>query len=289
MENKEYKKLYNYYLDLFNDYCEKVFCSVKSPNRLAEAMKYSLFAGGKRVRPVLMLAFTDILGGDINEVLPFALALECIHTSSLIHDDLPALDNDKLRRGKPTSHVAFDEPTAILAGDALMNFAYEHALENCESVKMIKAVEYLAKSTGVFGMISGQMTDIESEGEAFGEDVLLKIHDLKTCKLLTVPFAIPSILYCDNILNDCQKLGYYIGLIFQFTDDLLDVVGDEIEMGKSVGKDLSSDKLTSVKLYGIDGVRKKIDSLKFEIENILKSIEKSDFLKCFTKEIIGRV
>ena len=171
MENKEYKKLYNYYLDLFNDYCEKVFCSVKSPNRLAEAMKYSLFAGGKRVRPVLMLAFTDILGGDINEVLPFALALECIHTSSLIHDDLPALDNDKLRRGKPTSHVAFDEPTAILAGDALMNFAYEHALENCKSVKMIKAVEYLAKSTGVFGMISGQMTDkVAADAHAFTHD-----------------------------------------------------------------------------------------------------------------------
>ena len=163
MTNFEYKFIYGKYLDLFNNYSEKVFSTVKTETRLADAMKYSFFAGGKRIRPVLALALTDILGGTAEEILPFALALECVHTYSLIHDDLPALDGDVLRRGKPTCHVKFDESTAILAGDALLNFAFEHCLKTAKTEKDIKALLYLANCSGYNGMLGGQQLDIESE------------------------------------------------------------------------------------------------------------------------------
>ena len=289
MKHAEYKNLYNKYLDLFNEYSEKVFSSVKSPNMLAEAMKYSFFAGGKRIRPVLMLAFTDSLHGDLNEVLPFALALECIHTYSLIHDDLPALDGDVLRRGKPTCHVQFNESTAILAGDALLNFAFEHALKNCLNIKHIKALQALAELSGYRGMLSGQQTDIESENANIDLDTLLKIHDLKTCKLLTAPLLIPSILFDESKISLANEFGYISGLLFQFTDDVLDVLSSEEKLGKSIGKDERSNKLTSVKAFGLDGAKEKIRHYGLDAEKIAKSLDISGFLQCFIQEITNRI
>ncbi|MBE5742230.1 MAG: polyprenyl synthetase family protein [Clostridiales bacterium] len=285
--NKEiYKVKYNEYLDLFNQYSEKVFSSVETPNNLANAMKYSLFAGGKRIRPVMMLAFADIIGYGAKNVLPFALALECIHTYSLIHDDLPALDNDILRRGNPTCHVKFNESTAILAGDALLNFAFEHVLENISSKKEINALLCLAKLSGYSGMLSGQQSDIEMEKKGGDESTLLKIHENKTCKLLTAPFVIPAILIGDTeTINMAQEFGFLSGVIFQFTDDLLDVLGNESDIGKTTGKDLNSGKLTSVKLYGVDGVKSKIKEYVLKTENIIKSIDNSGFLKCFISSV----
>ncbi len=289
MTQENYKTLYNKYLDLFNDYGEKVFCALKTESKLAEAMKYSFFAGGKRVRPVLMLAYTEILGGNANDVLPFALALECIHTYSLIHDDLPALDGDILRRGKPTCHVKFNESTAILAGDGLLNFAFEHALENCKDKRDIDALLYLAKCSGAKGMLEGQQLDIENEKNEGNENSLINIHNLKTCKLLTAPLAVPTIKYAKENLSCIEELGYLCGLIFQFTDDLLDVLSNEKTLGKSVGKDEISGKLTSIKLYGVRGVNKKVSALNAKAENIAKSLDNSGFLQCFITEITGRI
>ena len=288
MINSQYKTEYKRYLDLFNEYSEKVFSAVKTESNLSTAMAYSFFAGGKRVRPVLMLAFADILGGDLNRALPFAFSLECIHTHSLIHDDLPALDGDVLRRGKPTCHVEFDEATAILAGDALLNLAYEHSLSSSTTLDDIHALECLAKFTGYRGMMQGQQIDVENEGKGGDEELLLKIHDLKTCKLLTVPFLIPAILYRKELMPLCKKLGRLIGLIFQFTDDVLDVLGEEEKLGKSVGKDQQSQKLTSISLYGVDGVKSRVNQLEKEAKNIIKSIDNTGFLQCFLSETVGR-
>lgn len=289
MKNAEYKNLYNKYLDLFNEYSEKVFSSVKSDNKLAEAMKYSFFAGGKRIRPVLMLAFADSLNGDLNEVLPFALALECIHTYSLIHDDLPALDGDVLRRGKPTCHVAYDESTAILAGDALLNFAFEHSLSCISTVKHIKALQALAELSGYKGMLSGQQTDIENENCQIDEQTLMKIHDLKTCKLLTAPILLPCMLYDESKIEKAKEFGYISGILFQFTDDVLDVLSSEEKLGKSIGKDEKSDKLTSVKAYGLKGAIDKIYNLGERAEIVAKSIDLTGFLQCFIQEITNRI
>lgn len=286
---QDYKKLYNKYLDLFNDYSEKVFYTVKTNNRLARAMKYSFFAGGKRIRPVLTLAFCEILGGKVEEILPFALALECVHTYSLIHDDLPALDGDVLRRGKPTCHVAFDESTAILAGDALLNFAFEHALSCVKNQNQVHALKILANLSGHEGMLSGQQKDIESENSAPSEDILLEIHQLKTCKLLSAPFMISSAIVDETKLSLAEEFGKIAGLLFQFTDDVLDVLSSQEKLGKSIGKDEKADKLTCVKVYGLQGAKDKIKEFSLSAENIAKSLDLSGFLQCFIQEITGRI
>lgn len=289
MKITEYNSVYNKYLSLFNEYSEKVFSSVESENELANAMKYSFFAGGKRIRPVLMLAYTDSLNGDLNEVLPFTLALECIHTYSLIHDDLPALDGDVLRRGKPTCHVRFNESTAILAGDALLNFAFEHALEHCKNCKHIQALKSLAELSGYRGMLSGQQTDIENENSQISEETLLKIHDLKTCKLLTAPILIPSILFDSGKIESAIKFGYLSGLLFQFTDDVLDVLSSEEKLGKSIGKDERSNKLTSIRVYGLEGTKKAIASYASQAEKLAKSLDSTGFLQRYINSITNRI
>ena len=236
-----------------------------------------------------MLAFADSLGGDLNEVLPFSLSLECIHTYSLVHDDLPALDNDVLRRGKPTCHVKYNESTAILAGDALLNFAFEHALENCKSLKHIEAIKTLAELSGYKGMLSGQQTDIESENTDIDEQTLLKIHDLKTCKLLTAPILIAAILCDKSKIEHSKEFGYISGLLFQFTDDILDVLSSEDKLGKSIGKDERANKLTSVKAYGLDGAISIVRSYGKKAEELSKLLDNSGFLQCFIKEITERI
>ena len=163
MTNTAFEDKYSDYLAEFISYAKSTFQNVTTDSRLAEAMKYSFFAGGKRIRPVLMLAFNKVLGGKSENVMPFAFALECLHTYSLIHDDLPALDNDLLRRGKPSCHAVFGEATAILAGDALLNFAFEHTLKSVKDERQIKALSYLAECSGYSGMLGGQMEDMENE------------------------------------------------------------------------------------------------------------------------------
>ena len=231
------------------------------PDRLLEAMRYSLEAGGKCLRPVMLLAACDMAGGDLTEALPFACALEMIHTYSLIHDDLPAMDNDDLRRGKPTNHKVFGEALAILAGDGLLNAAAEIMARTAlgfPDSRGIRALEIIMRHAGVTGMIAGQTKDVLSEGEKPREDLVAYIHSHKTADLLEAPMkAGLALAGADEAqIRAGHEYGYHLGLAFQMTDDLLDVTGDAALLGKNTGMDAALDKMTWVALRGVEGTEK---------------------------------
>ena len=247
------------------------------PDRLLEAMRYSLEAGGKRLRPVMLLAACDMAGGDTATALPFACAIEMIHTYSLIHDDLPAMDNDDLRRGKPTNHKVFGEDLAILAGDGLLNAAAElmarAALRIADS-RGVRAMEIVMRHAGVTGMIAGQTRDVLSEGEKPREDLVAYIHSHKTADLLEAPMeAGLALAGADEAqIRAGFEYGYHLGLAFQMTDDLLDVTGDAALMGKNTGMDAAMDKMTWVALRGIEGTRKDAAEQAEQAEQALDSL-----------------
>ena len=286
MNSADFNDIYENLKGEFLAYSEKVFNNLNTESKLAIAMKYSFFAGGKRVRPVLMLYTAKSLGGDINEVLPYAFALECMHTYSLIHDDLPALDNDDLRRGLPTCHAKYGEATAILAGDALLNLAFEHLLKNCRTERDIKASLELAVSAGAMGMLEGQALDMESEKSAFlGVERLKKIEELKTAKFMTVPFTVPAILYCEEKEESFKSFGSAIGKLFQLADDYKDYCSTSEIIGKTAGKDQKEDKLSAVKIYGVNGLKEKIKSVVNTCIEMIKTLNLGEFLEQFTKRL----
>ena len=223
------------------------------PRNLNTAMRYSLLAGGKRLRPTLLLAACHLLLDDVSAALPFAAAVEMIHTYSLIHDDLPAMDNDDLRRGKPSNHKAFGEATAILAGDALLSLAYE-LMGRSAHPRALKALSAIASAAGSSGMIAGQAADMWMEGREADQDMLRYIHSHKTADLITAPVVAGLILAGadDRQLEQGRMYGCHLGLAFQIVDDLLDELGDEAKMGKRLGKDHAVGKLTWPGLYGIE-------------------------------------
>lgn len=229
---------------------------------LRDAMAYSISAGGKRLRPLLNIFANDLLGGDIQETLDIACAIEMIHTYSLIHDDLPAMDNDELRRGKPTSHVMFGEAMAILAGDGLLNFAYEVMLQNAlrhtdNLLAHTKAISEVARGAGVGGMIEGQCKDLENEGQIVTERELVSVHKHKTGDIIKASL-LSGLLLCNPSEKQKEAIstyGYNIGLAFQVIDDILDVTGDQQKLGKTPGKDSREKKFTFVTLYGIEKSR----------------------------------
>ena len=229
-----------------------------------EAMNYSLFAGGKRIRPVIMLLVCDMLSGDENEVMPFACAMEMIHTYSLIHDDLPAMDNDDYRRGKLTNHKKYGEAIAILAGDALLNKAFETVTSAVykDSSRAIKAMSVLSKSSGTEGMIGGQTVDIESEGKKISPDELLYLHSLKTGAIIRSSGVIGAIMAGagDDEIKAVDEYCKNFGIAFQIQDDLLDILGNEDILGKATGSDSANEKATFVTLYGIEESKKAVDS-----------------------------
>lgn len=246
---------------------------------LYEAMKYSLSSGGKRIRPVLMLAACDFAGGDINSALPYACAAEYIHTYSLIHDDLPAMDNDDLRRGMPTSHKVYGDAIAILAGDGLLTSAFEAMnkdmllyLDTPELLNMrVRASYELAKGAGCRGMVAGQVADIEGEGTHCSKELLEYIHINKTAALLVSTIRAGAYLGGADAktLVDLTTYGEQLGLLFQITDDILDACGDEDEMGKKTGVDVAKNKVTYVSLYGIEKAKQMAQDL---AEDAKKSI-----------------
>ncbi len=230
------------------------------PERLKEAMAYSLEAGGKRLRPVLLLAVCDARGKNLSSVMPYACALEMIHTYSLIHDDLPAMDNDNLRRGKPTNHVVFGEGMAILAGDGLLHGAMELMLRTaCEdhSPQGLRAAEAIARRAGVTGMVAGQVMDVTQEGGQVTEEKVTYIHAHKTADMLIAPLEAGLILSGagQKEIEAGIAYGYHLGMAFQMVDDLLDVIGDEQVMGKQTGMDAQQGKMTWVALKGIQGTK----------------------------------
>lgn len=227
--------------------------------KIFEAMRYSLFAGGKRLRPILTLKTCELISGSYEEAMKIALGIEMIHTYSLIHDDLPAMDNDDYRRGKLTNHKVFGEDIAILAGDGLLNLAYETMLDGvpldkANSERYIIAIKEVSKSAGVFGMIGGQTVDIQLKDYAAEEEKLDFIHKNKTSALIEASIVSGALVAGANQeqIKHLKMYGQAIGLCYQIRDDILDKIGDEKLLGKNVGSDETNHKLTYLSLYGMD-------------------------------------
>ncbi len=268
----EYRSDFDRYKDIVEEHLYDLIPDVDDKSiTLYDAMKYSLSAGGKRLRPSLLLGACEFCGGDINDAIPFACAAEYIHTYSLIHDDLPAMDDDDLRRGKPTNHVIYGEAMAILAGDGLLSSAFEainkdmlmYMDDDKALKKRIRAMFELAKGAGVRGMIAGQVADIENEGKSFSKEMLEYIDINKTGALIIGSLRAGAMLGKGDadMIKSLTEYGENLGFIYQITDDLLDIEGNAEEMGKAAGKDSQVQKATYPALYGADGARKKVEEL----------------------------
>lgn len=269
---------------LVDDFLKGYFSDSFMPHVLKESMVYSLLAGGKRIRPILSMAAYEIFHGDGKEILPYATALEFIHTYSLIHDDLPAMDNDDLRRGKPTNHKVFGEGIAILAGDGLLTEAFL-ILSNCKhpcnelmpfsANILIRVINDVAKSAGLYGMVAGQAQDLLSEGTEPDESTLSFIHTHKTSALITTSVRLGAILARANEeeLLLLTKYGMNIGLAFQIVDDIIDITESTETLGKAKGSDERKKKMTYPALYGLKEAQKKADKL---IEGAIQSLASFD-------------
>ncbi|KAL3527463.1 hypothetical protein ACH5RR_012119 [Cinchona calisaya] len=239
---------------------------LQDPMKIHETMRYSLLAGGKRVRPILCIASCELVGGDEELAIPMACAVEMIHTMSLIHDDLPCMDNDDLRRGKPTNRKVYGEETAVLAGDALLSLAFGHVAAKTSNVsagRVIKAIAELASTVGSEGLVPRHIVDLTSEGKQVNLNGLEYIHVNKTSKLLEAAVVCAAIMGGGN-LSEVERMRNYarcIGLLFQVVDDILDVTKSSEELGKTAGKDLASDKATYPNLMGLEGAKKFADEL----------------------------
>ena len=280
--------------------------TIDSKQTVVDAMRYSLLSGGKRVRPVLTLAVANALGSATDQnLLRLASAIEMIHAYSLIHDDLPAMDNDDLRRGKPTNHIIYGEGMAVLAGDGLLNLAYEELFNLCELQPTLnKACLNIARKAGINGMIGGQsmdMTKFESDDPEISLQYLIKLQKLKTGGLINAAtlsgyYYAEAMQNTDNFNSQLEELfityADRLGLAFQIRDDLLDVMSNEEKLGKSIGKDMRDQKLTFVTLLGVEESKKYENKLYDEIVLILSKLEKLnvdiDFLSCFTSILMHR-
>lgn len=267
MTNDERLQMYAQKTEIFLDhYLNTKNC--KGQSIIIDAMRYSSLTEGKRLRPILLLEFCRICGGDIDNALPFAAAIEMIHTYSLIHDDLPCMDNDDFRRGRPTSHKVYGEAYAILAGDALLTHAFEllsknQNLQNFDAQKIVKCINTIAKNSGVFGMVGGQVLDIKSEDKDISYDELVTLQEYKTGSLICASCEIGCILADANDLklNAAREYARTLGLAFQIRDDILDIEGDENIFGKPIGSDEENKKVTFPSKIGMSECIKKIDEL----------------------------
>ena len=237
------------------------------PEKIYEAMRYSLLAGGKRVRPILCLASCELVGGTTSMAMPTACAMEMIHTMSLIHDDLPAMDNDDYRRGKLTNHKVYGDDIAILAGDALLTYAFEFIATKTENVppqQVLQTIAHLARASGAAGLVGGQVVDVESEGKTdVSLETLNYIHAHKTGALLEACVVCGAILASASEV-DLQRLSRFaknIGLAFQIIDDILDITATQEELGKTAGKDVQAGKVTYPSLWGIEESQRQASQL----------------------------
>jgi geranylgeranyl diphosphate synthase type II len=263
------------------------------PSRLAEAMRYSTLAGGKRLRPLLCLMAAEACGGERSAALPAACALEMVHTYSLIHDDLPAMDDDDLRRGRPTCHKAFDEATAVLAGDALLTLAFELIARHTRpAAAATDCVLILAGAAGPEGMVGGQMADLQAEGRTDGTvEALEAIHRRKTGALLRAPLRMGGVVAGapGQFLSALDGYGRAVGLAFQIVDDLLDVQGDESKLGKRVNKDSGLGKWTYPAFLGVEGSRRKAAQLADEAVAALAPLgDRGDRLRALALDLLER-
>ena len=280
-------------IDIINknilDYLKKY-----SNNEMYLPMEYSLKAGGKRFRPMIMLLMCDAFSNSYEDAMPFAVAMECIHTYSLIHDDLPAMDNDDLRRGKPTCHIQFDEATAILAGDGLLNLSFEIMLDKLKQSfekKYLYATECIINGSGTNGMIKGQCLDIKAENKTITSDELMKIYENKTGKLILASLKAGAIIgdADEDKLKLVEEIAYDLGVAFQIQDDILDIEGDEKKIGKPVNSDLKNNKSTYVSIYGIEKAKKDYTLLSNKVLNGLEKLGfKEKEIYSYIKSLIYR-
>ena len=261
---------------------------------LLDSEQYSLFAGGKRIRPTLVLEFCRLFGGREEAALPFAAAVEMIHTYSLIHDDLPCMDNDDLRRGKPTNHKVYGDAIALLAGDALLTGAFEVAATNTEVTPDVAAMAtaYLAANAGRYGMIGGQVMDIEGEHRKLSPEELLKLHSMKTGALINASCVLGAlaagIAPGDRTMERVVLYAEKIGLAFQIVDDLLDQIGDEQVLGKKTGTDKEREKNTFLSFYTVEEAQFYADRLTAEAIDAVRPFENSDTLVELAKWLATR-
>ena len=280
----EFKKTLAKKASEFSPYFENaVFNKDPDYSRVGDAMLYSLGIGGKRIRPILMVEFYNLCGGKSKGIYNFAVALEMIHTYSLIHDDLPCMDNDDFRRGKPSCHKAFDEATAVLAGDGLLTeaFAFAAKAENIDDSAKLSAISVLAECAGVNGMIGGQIIDLLNEGQEISREKLLKLYEMKTGALIVAAAKIGCIL-----ANKTEKISLAetyaknIGLAFQIVDDILDVTGDEASLGKPLHSDEKNNKTTFLSFCGIEESKKTVADLTRQAKECIDKIASNgEFLK----------
>jgi geranylgeranyl diphosphate synthase type II len=266
------------------------------PPVIFKAVRYSVFAGGKRIRPILCIASAEAVGGDMESVLPVACALELIHTYSLIHDDLPAIDDDDYRRGRLTSHKVFGEDIAILAGDALLTEAFRlmserTPMEKVAPERLLAVIREIAEAAGYFGMVGGQVVDVQSEGKTVESEVLHYIHTRKTGAMLTAAVKAGAMLANagDVELNALVSYGQNAGLAFQIADDILNVEGDPTLLGKGTGSDVKRGKVTYPALVGLEASRKKagelVESALFAIQNF---DQRAEPLRMIARYIVER-
>ncbi|MCF0134094.1 MAG: polyprenyl synthetase family protein [Blautia sp.] len=262
---------------------------------MAAAMNYSMLAGGKRLRPMLMQETYRMFGGNENVIGPFMAAMEMIHTHSLIHDDLPAIDNDDYRRGRLTTHRVYGEAMGVLSGDSLLNYAYEVMLNafalTSLTDRVIAAMKVMAGKTGIYGMLGGQSVDVENDGKPLTREMLDYIYKNKTSSLIECAMMVGAILAGadQNEIQKIEQAAQKIGLAFQIQDDILDVTGTDEELGKPVHSDEKNNKVTYVTLVGLSEARKQVAALSEQAILILESMNrKNDFLMELIKELIDR-
>ena len=283
------------YIGIINDrldkYKNETMQHIAEQRDVAEAMWYSLSAGGKRIRPVLVMEFCRVCGGDTKNAEAAACAIEMIHTFSLIHDDLPCMDNDDYRRGKPSCHKAYGEATALLAGDALENLAFGIIADAVipDSVK-VRLVQTLAKAVGVNGMIGGQVIDTEYEGKNIPEEMLLRMYSMKTSALLKAACLMGCICAKadEEKMTAAIKYAENLGLAFQIIDDILDITGNEQQLGKPIGSDAANGKITYASLNGLEKSNSYAAKLTENALDSLSAFENTEFLKELTLYLLKR-
>lgn len=266
------------------------------PTIIHQAIHYAVFNGGKRLRPIMLLEAAEIAGGEQEHVALSACAVELIHSYSLTHDDLPAMDDDDYRRGKPTCHIVFGQANAILTGDALLTLAFELLSKNAENEKIsdkavLKVIGEIAKASGSLGMIAGQVIDIESEGKEIDYQILKKLHQLKTAELFKASLRAGAILsnVHENGLEALTTYADSFGLAFQITDDILDIEGDQMLIGKLLGSDVKNNKITYPSLFGIDESYRLAKESIEKCQDVLSIFdEKADFLRKLAHYLLER-
>ncbi|MCI5869100.1 MAG: polyprenyl synthetase family protein [Dorea sp.] len=263
---------------------------------IMEAMEYSLMAGGKRLRPMLMMETYQLFDGSCKAIRPFMAAIEMIHTYSLVHDDLPAMDNDEYRRGRKTTHIVYGEDMGILAGDALLNYAFETAfkafvMDSKDSLLIGRALSVLGEKAGIHGMIGGQVIDVKETGHAVSKEILDTIYVLKTSALIEASMMIGAIFggASEEEVKKVEKIARYVGIAFQIQDDILDVTSTEEVLGKPIYSDEKNEKTTYVTLMGVEGAKKVVEEYSAKAIDLLHQLSgKNEYLEQLLIQLIHR-